>query len=73
MMFLGGGAKLSERANDGVAGVVDIDSPDFHDSLWLSDLLGELRPTFLFPGIRKLTQGTSGCTRLATLAGESAC
>jgi hypothetical protein len=41
-----GGAQLSEQASDGVAGVVDIDSLDLHDSPWLSGLLGELRPTF---------------------------
>ncbi len=41
----GGGAKLSVRACVGVAGVVDIDLLDFHDSPWLSGLLGELHPT----------------------------
>ena len=42
-----GGAKISERACDCLAGVVDIDSLDFHDSPGLSSSLGELRPTSL--------------------------
>ena len=64
------------RSHCGQAGVVDIDSLDYHDSPWLSVPLsgiGELRPTFLCAISLRLTRMRACGTTPGQVAGCSRC